>query len=41
VRYIEEWEVDRFDAQHRSFFNINTPEDWRQAQLWAAEGSAE
>ena len=36
VRYIEAAEVDRFDPQHRSFFNINTPEDWQQAQRWVA-----
>jgi molybdopterin-guanine dinucleotide biosynthesis protein A len=41
VRYIEEWEVDRFDPQHRSFFNINTPEDWQQAQRWVMEGIVE
>jgi len=37
VRYIEAAEVDRFDPQHRSFFNINTAEDWRQAQCWAMQ----
>ena len=25
VRYVEEAEVDHFDPQHRSLFNINTP----------------
>lgn len=37
VRYIEEAEVNRFDPRHRSFFNINTPEDWQQAQRWTVE----
>lgn len=31
VRYVEADEIDRFDAQHRSFFNVNTPEDLAQA----------
>ena len=39
VRYIGEVEVDRFDPQHRSFFNINTPQDWQQAKLWVKEAS--
>lgn len=37
VRYIEEAEVNRFDPRHRSFFNINTPEDWQRAQIWTTE----
>lgn len=37
LRYIEASEVDRFDPLHRSFFNINTAEDWRRAQNWAME----
>lgn len=32
VRYVEEHEIDRFDRQHLSFVNINTPEDWERAQ---------
>jgi len=38
VRYIEAAEVDRFDPQRRSFFNINTSEDWQRAQRWVMEG---
>ncbi len=37
VRYVEEAEVDRFDPQHLSFFNINTAEDLRWAQRWISE----
>jgi molybdopterin-guanine dinucleotide biosynthesis protein A len=33
VRYVEEDKVDRFDPQHLSFVNVNTPEDWERAQL--------
>ena len=32
VRYIEAEEVDRFDPQHLSFFNINTKEDLERAK---------
>jgi molybdenum cofactor guanylyltransferase len=32
VRYIEAEEVDRFDPQHLSFFNINTIKDMEQAK---------
>ena len=32
VRYIEEGELDRFDPEHLSFFNINTPEDVKKAE---------
>jgi hypothetical protein len=32
VRYVEEDEVDRFDSQHLSFVNVNTPEDWDRVQ---------
>ena len=32
VRYIEAEEVDRFDPQHLSFFNINTEEDLKLAR---------
>ncbi len=27
VRVVEAEEIDRFDPEHRSFFNVNTPED--------------
>jgi molybdopterin-guanine dinucleotide biosynthesis protein A len=39
VRYIEAGEVDRFDPQHLSFFNINTREDLETARK-IAEGTA-
>jgi molybdopterin-guanine dinucleotide biosynthesis protein A len=32
VRYVEAEEVDRFDPQHLSFFNINTAEDMEKAR---------
>ena len=32
VRVIETDEVDRFDPEHWSFFNVNTPEDLKTAQ---------
>lgn len=32
VRYVEEHEIDRFDPQHLSFVNVNTPEDWERVQ---------
>jgi molybdopterin-guanine dinucleotide biosynthesis protein A len=32
VRYVEEAEVDRFDPQHLSFFNINTKAELREAK---------
>jgi len=32
VRYVEEGEIDIFDPEHLSFFNINTPADLRRAQ---------
>ena len=37
VRYVETEEVDRFDPQHLSFFNINTKEDLELAQTIAKE----
>lgn len=33
TRYIENDEVDRYDPDHLSFFNINTEEDLRRARL--------
>jgi molybdopterin-guanine dinucleotide biosynthesis protein A len=39
VRYIEAEEIDRFDPQHLSFFNINTLEDLERAKR-IAEGAA-
>jgi len=32
TRYIEEAEINRFDPEHRSFFNINRPEDLEKAR---------
>jgi molybdopterin-guanine dinucleotide biosynthesis protein A len=32
VRYVEAEEVDRFDPQHLSFFNVNTKEDLKLAR---------
>ncbi len=32
VRFIEDEEIDRFDPQHLSFFNINTQEDLDKAR---------
>ena len=32
VYYVTEEEVGRFDPQHRSFMNVNTPEEWQAAQ---------
>jgi molybdopterin-guanine dinucleotide biosynthesis protein A len=31
VRSVEPPELDRFDPQHRSAFNANTPEEWEEA----------
>jgi molybdopterin-guanine dinucleotide biosynthesis protein A len=37
VRFVEGEELERFDPQHLSTFNANTPEEWAQAlQLFAA-----
>jgi molybdopterin-guanine dinucleotide biosynthesis protein A len=35
VRYVEEVEVDLFDPDHLSFFNVNTPEDQQRAEALA------
>ena len=40
VRYIEAGEVERFDPQHLSFFNINTKEDLELARKMA-EGESD
>ncbi len=37
VRYIETEEVDKYDPQHLSFFNINTKEELERAKKIAAE----
>jgi molybdopterin-guanine dinucleotide biosynthesis protein A len=38
VRVVEGEEVDRFDPQHLSFFNANTPEDFALAQAIKQSG---
>lgn len=40
VRYVEEKEINRFDAEHLSFFNINTVEDMAKARLLLSESSS-
>jgi molybdopterin-guanine dinucleotide biosynthesis protein A len=35
VRYVDEPEINRFDPQHLSFFNINTPADLERARKLA------
>ena len=39
VRYIEAYEIDRFDPEHRSFFNINTRADLETARKMSGENS--
>ena len=36
VRYVEEDEIDRFDPEHLSFFNINTLADLKRARMLAS-----
>ncbi|MCK9419501.1 MAG: molybdenum cofactor guanylyltransferase [Nitrospirae bacterium] len=31
VRYVRETEIDSFDPEHRSFKNLNTPEEYKEA----------
>jgi molybdopterin-guanine dinucleotide biosynthesis protein A len=38
VRYVEEGEVDIFDPQHLSFFNVNTPNDLEKMKKLAKRG---
>jgi len=38
VRYVEEDEVDIFDPQHLSFFNVNTPNDLEEVKKLARRG---
>ncbi|MGD8624475.1 MAG: molybdenum cofactor guanylyltransferase [Anaerolineae bacterium] len=33
VRYVDRKEIDRFDPDHLSFLNVNTPEDWLRVQV--------
>jgi len=35
VRYVEEQEVELFDPEHLSFFNVNTLEDWQEGRTLA------
>jgi molybdopterin-guanine dinucleotide biosynthesis protein A len=35
VRYVDEAEIERFDRQRLSFFNVNTPDDLDQARRLA------
>jgi molybdopterin-guanine dinucleotide biosynthesis protein A len=37
VRYIEEDEIDDFDPEHLTFFNVNTQDDLDRARKLAAE----
>ncbi len=39
VRYLEEDEVDVFDPQHLSFFNVNTPGDLEEMKKLARESN--
>jgi len=36
VRYVEQGEIESFDPEHMSFFNVNTREDLEKAQALAA-----
>jgi molybdenum cofactor guanylyltransferase len=38
VRWVDESEIDVFDPEHRSFLNVNTPEQWREVIAEAALG---
>ena len=38
VRYVGADEIDRFDSERLSFFNVNTPEDLSRARSLADEG---
>lgn len=40
VRYIEPPEVDQFDPERRSFYNINTLEELERAKEWLRQGKA-
>jgi len=37
VRYVEKGEIDRFDPEHLSFFNINTRADLERARMLASQ----
>ena len=36
IRYIEDAEIDRFDPEHLSFYNVNTPEELERARALLA-----
>ena len=38
VRWVDESEIDAFDPEHRSFLNVNTPEQWREVIAESALG---
>ena len=38
VRYVSADEIDRFDSERLSFFNVNTPDDLSRALTLADEG---
>jgi len=40
VRYVLEEEITRYDPQHLSFFNINTPDQLRRAEIILKESTA-
>jgi len=37
VRYVEKDEIDRFDPEHLSFFNVNTQADLERARMLASQ----
>jgi molybdopterin-guanine dinucleotide biosynthesis protein A len=38
VQTIERYLIERYDPEHRSFFNMNTPEEWQRAREIALHG---
>jgi molybdopterin-guanine dinucleotide biosynthesis protein A len=40
VRYVEEVELDKFDPDHLSFVNVNTPQEWLRVQELLRRGTA-
>jgi molybdopterin-guanine dinucleotide biosynthesis protein A len=38
MKYVEDDEINRFDREHLSFFNINSQADLDRARRLAAEG---
>jgi molybdopterin-guanine dinucleotide biosynthesis protein A len=39
VRYVDEGEVERYDPQRLSFYNVNTPEELEQARRLAGDNA--